>query len=82
MIKTDEGRGEDDSEYLFTDFCQPFHVDGTVHAVLFSELREFMNIDVIDWGKMGDGVIPAGHELGGRIVVREDRGCDDSGSNR
>ena len=28
------------------------------------KLREFMNIDVIDWGKMGDGVIPAGHELG------------------
>jgi len=23
-----------------------------------------MNIDVIDWDKMGDGVIPAGHELG------------------
>ena len=28
------------------------------------KLREFMNIDVIDWDKMGDGVIPAGHELG------------------
>lgn len=28
------------------------------------KLREFMNIDVIDWAKMGDGVIPAGHELG------------------
>ena len=23
-----------------------------------------MNIDVIDWAQMGDGVIPAGHELG------------------
>lgn len=28
------------------------------------KLREFMNIDVIDWDKMGDGVIPTGHELG------------------
>ena len=28
------------------------------------KLREFMNIDVIDWDKMGDGVISAGHELG------------------
>ena len=28
------------------------------------KLREFMNIDVIDWDKMGDGVILAGHELG------------------
>ena len=28
------------------------------------KLCEFMNIDVIDWDKMGDGVIPAGHELG------------------
>lgn len=23
-----------------------------------------MNIDVVDWAQMGDGVIPAGHELG------------------
>lgn len=28
------------------------------------KLREFMNIDVIDWAKMGDDVILAGHELG------------------
>lgn len=28
------------------------------------KLREFMNIDAIEWSKMGDGVIQAGHELG------------------
>lgn len=32
------GTGEDYFEYLFADFCQSFHVDGTVHAVLFPEI--------------------------------------------
>ena len=64
VIKTDEGRGKTSlnigvqiSANLST-LMEPFMPFSS------QKLREFMNIDVIDWAKMGDGVIPAGHELG------------------
>lgn len=64
VIKTDEGRVK-----TILDIC--LQISANLSTLMepfmpFSsrKLREFMNIDVIDWGKMGDGVIPAGHELG------------------
>ena len=64
VIKTDEGRVK-----TILNIC--LQISANVSTLLdpfmrFSsqKLREFMNIDVIDWVKMGDGVIPAGHELG------------------
>ena len=64
VIKTDEGRVK-----TILNIC--LQISANVSTLMepfmpFSsqKLREFMNIDVIDWGKMGDGVIPAGHELG------------------
>ena len=63
-IKTDEGRVK-----TILNIC--LQISANLSTLMepfmpFSsrKLREFMNIDVIDWGKMGDGVIPAGHELG------------------
>ena len=64
VIKTDEGRVR-----TILNIC--LQISANLSTLMepfmpFSsrKLREFMNIDVIDWGKMGDGVIPAGHELG------------------
>ena len=64
VIKTDEGRVKtilniwlQISANLST-LMEPFMPFSS------QKLREFMNIDVIDWAKMGDGVILAGHELG------------------
>ena len=64
VIKTDEGRVK-----TILNIC--LHISANLSTLMepfmpFSsqKLREFMNIDVIDWAKMGDGVIPAGHELG------------------
>ena len=64
VIKTDEGRVKT-ILYIFlqisanlSTLMEPFMPFSS------QKLREFMNIDVIDWAKMGDGVIPAGHELG------------------
>lgn len=64
VIKTDEGRVK-----TILNIC--LQISANLSTLMepfmpFSsrKLREFMNIDVIDWGKMGDGVIPAGHELG------------------
>ena len=64
VIKTDEGRVK-----TILNIC--LQISANLSTLMepfmpFSsrKLREFMNIDVIDWAKMGDGVIPAGHELG------------------
>ena len=64
VIKTDEGRVK-----TILNIC--LQISANLSTLMepfmpFSsrKLREFMNIDVIDWVKMGDGVIPAGHELG------------------
>ena len=64
VIKTDEGRVK-----TILNIC--LQISANLSTLMepfmpFSsrKLREFMNIDVIDWDKMGDGVIPAGHELG------------------
>jgi len=64
VIKTDEGRVK-----TILNIC--LQISANLSTLMepfmpFSsrKLREFMNIDVIDWGKMGDDVIPAGHELG------------------
>ena len=64
VIKTDEGRVK-----TLLNICLQISANLSTLMEPFmpfssQKLREFMNIDVIDWGKMGDGVIPAGHELG------------------
>ena len=64
VIKTDEGRVK-----TILNICLQISANLSTLMEPFmpfssQKLREFMNIDVIDWGKMGDGVIPAGHELG------------------
>ena len=64
VIKTDEGRVK-----MILNICLQISANLSTLMEPFmpfssQKLREFMNIDVIDWGKMGDGVIPAGHELG------------------
>ena len=64
VIKTDEGRVK-----TILNICLQISANLSTLMEPFmpfssQKLREVMNIDVIDWGKMGDGVIPAGHELG------------------
>ena len=64
VIKTDEGRVK-----TILNICLQISANLSTLMEPFmpfssQKLREFMNIDVIDWGKMGDGGIPAGHELG------------------
>ena len=64
VIKTDEGRVK-----TILNICLQISANLSTLMEPFmpfssQKLRAFMNIDVIDWGKMGDGVIPAGHELG------------------
>ena len=64
VIKTDEGRVK-----TILNICLQISANLSTLMEPFmpfssQKLREFMNIDVIDWDKMGDGVIPAGHELG------------------
>lgn len=64
VIKTDEGRVK-----TILNICLQISANLSTLIEPFmpfssQKLREFMNIDVIDWAKMGDGVIPAGHELG------------------
>ena len=64
VIKTDEGRVK-----TILNICLQISANLSTLMEPFmpfssQKLREFMNIDVIDWGKMGDGVITAGHELG------------------
>ena len=64
VIKTDEGRVK-----TILNICLQISANLSTLMEPFmpfssQKLCEFMNIDVIDWGKMGDGVIPAGHELG------------------
>ena len=64
VIKTDEGRVK-----TILNICLQISANLSTLMEPFmpfssQKLREFMNIDVSDWGKMGDGVIPAGHELG------------------
>ena len=64
VIKTDEGRVK-----TILNICLQISANLSTLMEPFmpfssQKLREFMNIDVIDWAKMGDGVIPAGHELG------------------
>ena len=64
VIKTDEGRVK-----TILNICLQISANLSTLMEPFmpfssQKLREFMNIDAIDWGKMGDGVIPAGHELG------------------
>ncbi len=64
VIKTDEGRVK-----TILNICLQISANLSTLMEPFmpfssQKLREFMNIDVIDWGKMGDGVILAGHELG------------------
>lgn len=64
VIKTDEGRVK-----TILNICLQISANLSTLMEPFmpfssQKLREFMNIDVIDWVKMGDGVIPAGHELG------------------
>ena len=64
VIKTDEGRVK-----TILNICLQISANLSTLMEPFmpfssQKLREFMNIDVIDWDKMGDSVIPAGHELG------------------
>ncbi|WP_455511349.1 methionine--tRNA ligase [Butyricimonas paravirosa] len=64
VIKTDEGRVK-----TILNICLQISANLSTLMEPFmpfssQKLREFMNIDVIDWAKMGDDVIPAGHELG------------------
>ena len=64
VIKTDEGRVK-----TILNICLQISANLSTLMEPFmpfssQKLREFMNIDVIDWAKMGDGVIPAGHEMG------------------
>ena len=64
VIKTDEGRVK-----TILNICLQISANLSTLMEPFmpfssQKLREFMNIDVIDWDKMGDGVISAGHELG------------------
>ena len=64
VIKTDEGRVK-----TILNICLQISANLSTLMEPFmpfssQKLREFMNIDVIDWDKMGDGVIPAVHELG------------------
>ncbi len=64
VIKTDEGRVK-----TILNICLQISANLSTLMEPFmpfssQKLREFMNIDVIDWAQMGDGVIPAGHELG------------------
>ena len=64
VIKTDKGRVK-----TILNICLQISANLSTLMEPFmpfssQKLREFMNIDVIDWAKMGDGVIPAGHELG------------------
>ena len=64
VIKTDEGRVK-----TILNICLQISANLSTLMEPFmpfssQKLREFMNIDVSDWGTMGDGVIPAGHELG------------------
>ena len=64
VIKTDEGRVK-----TILNICLQISANLSTLMEPFmpfssQKLREFMNIDVIDWAKMGDGVIPAEHELG------------------
>ena len=64
VIKTDEGRVK-----TILNICLQISANLSTLMEPFmpfssQKLREFMNIHVIDWAKMGDGVIPAGHELG------------------
>lgn len=64
VIKTDEGRVK-----TILNICLQISANLSTLMEPFmpfssQKLREFMNIDVIDWAKLGDGVIPAGHELG------------------
>ena len=71
VIKTDEGRVK-----TILNICLQISANLSTLMEPFmpfssQKLREFMNIDVIDWGKMGDGVIPAGHDLGEAGLVFE-----------
>ena len=64
VIKTDEGRVK-----TILNICLQISANLSTLMEPFmpfssQKLREFMNIDVIDWDKMGDHVIAAGHELG------------------
>ncbi len=64
VIKTDEGQVK-----TILNICLQISANLSTLMEPFmpfssQKLREFMNIDVIDWAQMGDGVIPAGHELG------------------
>lgn len=64
VIKTDEGRVK-----TILNICLQISANLSTLMEPFmpfssQKLREFMNIDVIDWAKLGDGVILAGHELG------------------
>lgn len=64
VIKTDEGRVK-----TILNICLQISANLSTLMEPFmpfssQKLREFMNIDVIDWDKMGDGVISAGYGLG------------------
>ncbi len=64
VIKTDEGRVK-----TILNICLQISANLSTLMEPFmpfssQKLREFMNIGVIEWDKMGDGVIMAGHELG------------------
>ncbi|WP_018338326.1 methionine--tRNA ligase [Butyricimonas synergistica] len=64
VIKTDEGRVK-----TILNICLQISANLSTLMEPFmpfssQKLREFMNIGVIEWDKMGDGVIAAGHELG------------------
>lgn len=64
VIKTDEGRVKTILNICLQISANLSTLMGPFMPFSSQKLREFMNIDVIDWGKMGGGVIPAGHELG------------------
>ena len=64
VIKTDEGRVK-----TILNICLQISANLSTLMEPFmpfssQKLREFMNIGVIEWDKMSDGVILAGHELG------------------
>lgn len=64
VIKTDEARVK-----TILNICLQISADLSTLMEPFmpfssEKLRGFMNIDVVDWDKLGDGVIPAGHQLG------------------
>lgn len=64
VIKTDENRVK-----TILNICLQISANLTTLMEPFmpfssNKLREFMNIDIIDWDKMGDHVIVAGHQLG------------------